>query len=75
VRWEHPERGLLEPNGFLPVAEESGLIVQIGEWVLEEVCRQGRKWQERFVDYPPPRVCTNISSRQFLQTDLIGKVT
>lgn len=75
VRWEHPERGLLEPAEFLPVAEKTGLIVQIGEWVLGEVCHQGREWQERFAEYSPPRVCTNVSSRQFLQTDLVGGVT
>jgi diguanylate cyclase (GGDEF)-like protein/PAS domain S-box-containing protein len=75
IRWEHPERGLLEPDEFLPVAEESGLVVQIGEWVLDEVCRQGRDWQERFADESPPRVCTNVSARQFLQTDLVGRVT
>jgi diguanylate cyclase (GGDEF)-like protein/PAS domain S-box-containing protein len=75
IRWEHPERGLLEPDDFLPVAEESGLIVQIGEWVLDEVCRQGREWQVRFADHSPPRVCTNVSARQFLQTDVVGRVT
>ncbi len=75
IRWEHPERGLLEPEEFLPVAEESGLIVQIGEWVLDEVCQQGRKWQERFAEHSPPRVCTNVSAREFLQTDLVGRVT
>jgi len=75
IRWEHPERGLLEPDDFLPVAEESGLIVQIGEWVLDEVCRQGREWQVRFADHSPPRVCANVSARQFLQTDVVGRVT
>jgi len=74
VRWEHPERGLLEPGKFLPVAEETGLIIQVGEWVLDEVCWQGREWQERFADRPPPRVCTNISARQFLDTNLVGRV-
>lgn len=74
VRWEHPERGLLEPDEFLPLAEETSLIVPLGEWVLDEVCRQGWEWQERFADRPPPRVCTNISARQFFQTDLAGRV-
>ena len=74
VRWEHPERGLLEPDEFLPVAEESDLIVQIGEWVLDEVCRQGRAWQERYPGESTPRVCTNISPRQFLHTNLVDRV-
>lgn len=74
VRWEHPERGLLEPREFLPAAEKTGLIVPLGEWVLCEVCHQGREWQERFAGQSPPRVCTNVSSRQFLQTDLVGEV-
>ncbi len=74
VRWEHPERGLLEPNEFLPVAEESDLIVQIGEWVLDEVCRQGRAWQERYPEESTPRVCTNISPKQFLYTDLVDRI-
>jgi len=74
IRWEHPERGLLEPGEFLPVAEETGLIVQIGEWVLDEVCRQGWEWQQRFSEPSPPRVCANVSPRQFLQTDFIDKV-
>ena len=74
VRWEHPERGLLEPNEFLPVAEESDLIVQIGEWVLDEMCRQGRAWQERYPEESTPRVCTNISPRQFLHTNLVDRV-
>ncbi len=75
IRWEHPERGLLEPDEFLPVAEESGLIVQIGEWIIDEVCRQGWEWQERFADGSPPGVCMNVSARQLSQTDFTGKVT
>lgn len=74
VRWEHPERGLLEPDDFLAVAEGSGLIVQLGEWVLDEVCRQGRAWQERYSGHSPPRVCTNVSPKQFLRTNLVPRV-
>jgi predicted signal transduction protein with EAL and GGDEF domain len=74
VRWEHPKRGLLEPNEFLPVAEESNLIVRIGEWVLDEVCRQGWVWQEHYPEDSTPRVCTNISPRQFVYTNLVDRV-
>ena len=74
VRWEHPERGMLEPEEFLPLAEESGLIFEIGEWVLKEVCRQGVAWYERYPQRPPIRVCTNVSARELRQDDLVGKV-
>lgn len=74
VRWDHPERGLLEPERFLPIAEETGLILPIGEWVLKEACRQGREWQETCADRSPPQVSVNISKRQFTQPDLTEKV-
>jgi diguanylate cyclase (GGDEF)-like protein/PAS domain S-box-containing protein len=74
VRWEHPHRGVLGPKDFLDVAEETGLIVPIGEWVLKEACRQGRVWQERHADRPAPRVSVNVSARQFSQADLVEKV-
>jgi diguanylate cyclase (GGDEF)-like protein len=69
MRWEHPARGLLEPGKFLPLAEETGLILPIGGWVLEEVCRQGKEWRERYPDHGALRVCANVSARQFLQPD------
>src|SRR5918994_2824816 len=74
VRWEHPRRGVLGPKDFLDVAEETGLIVPIGEWVLKEACRQGRTWQERHADRPAPRVSVNVSARQLSQDDLVEKV-
>ena len=74
VRWDHPRRGVLGPKDFLDVAEETGLIVPIGEWVLKEACRQGRAWQERHADRPAPRVSVNVSARQFSQADLVEKV-
>jgi EAL domain-containing protein (putative c-di-GMP-specific phosphodiesterase class I) len=69
VRWRHPERGLLLPNTFVPLAEETGLIVPIGEWVLRTACVQTRAWQEG--GFPLLRVAVNLSRRQFQQKNLI----
>jgi diguanylate cyclase (GGDEF)-like protein/PAS domain S-box-containing protein len=63
IRWQHPEQGLLYPGDFLPVAEESGLIGPIGDWVLETVCHQIRDWQDHGVQ--PVKVSVNISNQQF----------
>jgi diguanylate cyclase (GGDEF)-like protein/PAS domain S-box-containing protein len=70
VRWEHPERGLLLPGEFVPLAEETGLIVPMGEMVLEEACRQTREWQQRFATDPPLSVYVNLSAKQFREPDL-----
>ena len=64
ARWQHPERRLLCPDTFIPVAEATGLIVPIGWMVLEEACRQLSAWQRRFA--PPPFVSVNLSGRQFM---------
>jgi diguanylate cyclase (GGDEF)-like protein/PAS domain S-box-containing protein len=74
VRWEHPERGLLTPKGFVPVAEESGLIVPIGRMVLEKACRQAQAWQERYATEEPLVMCVNISARQFQHPELAQDV-
>ncbi len=74
LRWEHPERGMISPAKFIPLAEETGLIVPIGRWVLEEACRQGREWQERCPSDPPPIVGVNLSLRQFQHPGLVGDV-
>ena len=72
LRWRHPERGMLPPLKFIPLAEESGLIVPIGEWVLKEACRQAKTWQEGRSE--PVRVSVNISSRQLGQPGLVDAV-
>jgi diguanylate cyclase (GGDEF)-like protein len=72
VRWLHPERGVVTPDQFIPVAEENGLIVPIGEWVLYSACAQNKAWQE--AGWPPIRVTVNISAYQFRQHDLAETV-
>lgn len=71
VRWRHPERGLLKPDAFMEAAEESGLIVPIGQWVLREACRQGRRWHEAGF---PVVVAVNLSHVQFVHADLLHYV-
>ncbi len=71
VRWRHPERGMIPPGEFIPVAEETGLIVQIGNWVLEAACRQARQWKD--AGLPVTRIAVNLSARDF-STGLPGRV-
>ena len=73
ARWVHPEHGLLLPEQFVPVAEETGLIVPIGEAVLEEACRQASEWHE-LRPSDPPAVCVNLSARQFREPGLTQSV-
>jgi EAL domain-containing protein (putative c-di-GMP-specific phosphodiesterase class I) len=72
LRWQHPERGLLMPDQFIPVAEESRLILPIGEWVLRAACHQLRVWQE--AGFPELRMSVNLSARQFQQPGLVASV-
>jgi diguanylate cyclase (GGDEF)-like protein/PAS domain S-box-containing protein len=72
VRWEHPERGLVLPAEFIPAAEETGLIVPLGEWVLRTACAQNKAWQEEGL--PAMRVAVNLSARQFQQRNLMEVV-
>jgi diguanylate cyclase len=72
IRWEHPVRGIIPPDEFIPLAEETGQIIQIGEWALLTACKQNRVWQDRGL--PPITVSVNISPKQFFQTDLAKSV-
>src|SRR5215212_7881348 len=74
VRWEHPQRGLLLPEEFLPVAEETGLIVRIGQWVLREASKQARIWQEHHPSIPPLTISVNLSTREFFHPELVAEV-
>ncbi len=72
LRWQHPERGMVSPVEFIPVLEDAGLIVPVGEWVMREVCRQIQAWKGSGLSVPP--VAVNLSARQFLQKDLEATV-
>lgn len=72
VRWHHPEFGLLPPGDFIPLAEETGLILPMGDWVLRTACEKLRQWQ--LEGLPPVRVAVNLSAAQFMQKDLIDKI-
>jgi len=74
LRWHHPQRGFVHPVEFIPVAEETDLIIPIGLWVTREACRQLKAWQEMFVMEPPLIVSVNLSGRQFAQADLIEQM-
>lgn len=72
IRWRDPERGMVSPGEFIPVAEESGLIEQIGQWVLEETCAQNRRWQDEGL--PPVCASVNVSARQFRNRNFVFSV-
>jgi diguanylate cyclase (GGDEF)-like protein/PAS domain S-box-containing protein len=74
VRWQHPSRGLVLPGDFIPFAEESGLIVPIGMWVLTEACRQVRRWQDEHPSVRPLAVSVNLSPRMFQDATLLDEV-
>jgi len=72
IRWQHPERGLIAPDRFIPLAEETGLICQIDEWVMRTACLQNRAWQ--LLGLPPMRIAVNLSGRQFLQANTVQTI-
>jgi len=72
IRWNHPTLGMMAPVKFIPLAEETGLIVPIGDWVLHEACRQNKAWQD--AGLPAMNVCVNVSARQFRDAQLIRNV-
>ncbi|SFM37360.1 PAS domain S-box-containing protein/diguanylate cyclase (GGDEF) domain-containing protein [Paenibacillus sp. 1_12] len=72
VRWNHPELGRISPDKFIPVAEDTGLIIPLGEWVLRHGCEQNKKWQDQ--GYPHVQISVNLSARQFYQPDLLDKI-
>lgn len=74
VRWIHPQRGVISPVEFIPVAEETGLIIPLGSWVLYEACRQLKAWQERFRGAKHLTMSVNLSGRQLSQTDLLYQI-
>lgn len=72
LRWNHPTRGIVSPSEFVPLAEENGMIVPIGEWVLRQVCEQNKRWHDKGI-HPFP-VSVNLSIRQFMRQDLPNKI-
>jgi diguanylate cyclase (GGDEF)-like protein/PAS domain S-box-containing protein len=72
IRWRHPKLGVVPPIKFIPMAEETGLIVPIGDWVLREACRQNKAWQD--AGLPPVAVSVNVSARQFREKSLVARV-
>ncbi|NJM99784.1 MAG: EAL domain-containing protein [Phormidesmis sp. RL_2_1] len=73
IRWQHPQRGMISPGEFIPVAEDTGLITPIGQWVLEVACAQAQRWRQKFPQNPP-FMSVNLSGRQFEQHDLVEQI-
>ncbi|MFD2043928.1 EAL domain-containing protein [Ornithinibacillus salinisoli] len=72
LRWNHPQKGYISPSEFIPLAEKTGLIIEIGDWVLHEACKQNKAWQNQ--GYDPITVSVNLSAKQFHQRSLVDKV-
>jgi EAL domain-containing protein (putative c-di-GMP-specific phosphodiesterase class I) len=69
IRWIHPEKGIIPPAAFIPIAEETGLIIPMGEWAIRTACKENKKWQD--AGYSPVMVSVNISAKQFFQSNLV----
>ena len=74
IRWEHPENGLIMPCDFIPLAEETGLIIPMGRWVLEESCRQIKKWEKKFVFSSPPSISVKLSAKQLMNSEVYDHI-
>jgi diguanylate cyclase (GGDEF)-like protein/PAS domain S-box-containing protein len=74
VRWSHPERGLISPSDFIPIAEETGLVIQIDRWVLKQACLQMRRWQEALPVTGRMKISVNLSCKQFMQPTIVEQV-
>jgi diguanylate cyclase (GGDEF)-like protein/PAS domain S-box-containing protein len=74
VRWRHPDRGIVQPNDFIPIAESTGIIIEIGRWILRSACCQGRVWYEEFFKDKPFSMMVNLSPREFLDDRLAETV-
>jgi EAL domain-containing protein (putative c-di-GMP-specific phosphodiesterase class I) len=74
LRWDHPLRGIISPVEFIPIAEETGMILSLGQWVLREACLQARRWQTEVPRTPPLEISVNLSAKQFQQPGLVDDV-
>lgn len=74
IRWQHPERGLIPPSDFIPLAEETGLIMAIDQWALHTACQQMQQWQAQFPGFAPLTISVNLSTKHFVQPELVEQV-
>lgn len=74
ARWKHPTKGFISPSEFIPVSEETGLIVPLGTWLLQEACQQLRYWQLQYPEHPPVKISVNLSGKQFREPQLIEEI-
>src|SRR3990172_3399315 len=74
VRWQHPRRGLIQPNDFIPLAEESGVILPLGRWVLREACVQAQRWHVAYPTQPPWTMSVNVSVKQLQHASFVTHV-
>ncbi|MEL7407503.1 MAG: EAL domain-containing protein, partial [Cyanobacteria bacterium J06558_2] len=74
ARWNHPTKGSIGPGEFIPVCEETGLIVPLGNWLLREACKTARSWQLKYPEHPPIKISVNLSAQQFREPQLIEEI-